>query len=121
VKTLFKPFTPTPSSLKPYILTVYGEAGVGVAWAEEARGAVGEAGMVGCVEVPALPSEALLRTNKSPASLARFSAFSTMPAPKRKSSESSKQEKSENWYKYELVDKSMVMYERDREQVLVPI
>jgi len=76
---------------------------------------VGEAGGTGCAEVPALPVVALSGIDKTPASLARFSAFSTIPAPKRKSLESSKQEKSENKYKYELTSNkrgiSRVMHE----------
>jgi len=74
--------------------TRYGEAGVGVlceeagirvAWAEEARGAVGEAEGVGRVEVPALLVEALPRTDMTPTSLAFLSSVITMPAPKKKS------------------------------------
>jgi len=50
---------------------------------EGAKGAVGEAGETGRAEAPAL-AVASSRVDKTSASLALFSMFSTMPAPKRK-------------------------------------
>jgi len=61
-----------------------GEAGVGMAWTGEARGVVGEAKGVGCVEGPALLVVALPRTDKTPSSLSLLSSVITMPAPKKK-------------------------------------
>jgi len=50
---------------------------------EGARGVVGEAGEARRADAPAL-AIASSRVDKTSASLARFSAFNTMPAPKRK-------------------------------------
>ena len=58
----------------------YGEVGVGVVWEEEGRGAGWEAGRG---EAPAL-AVASSRVDKTSASLALFSAFNTMPVPKKK-------------------------------------
>ena len=41
------------------LMAVCGEVGVRVAWADGARGAIGEAGGAKCAEVPALPEVAL--------------------------------------------------------------
>jgi len=47
----------------------------------------GQAVGAGCVEVPAPPAGALPRMDKTPASLVRFSASSTISVPKRKNYE----------------------------------